>query len=94
VKAGHGCIACASHRFWDTASPFYRRLPSVPGFGADITAGEIGAVIIGAVAAGTALHATGSIIRRAIRPKEGPPPGPASPEPQAPEKGGTPGKEE
>ena len=30
VKAGHGCIACASHRFWDTKSPFYKRLPSVP----------------------------------------------------------------
>ena len=38
VKAGHGCIACASHRFWDTKSPFYKRLPSVPGFGVDVTA--------------------------------------------------------
>lgn len=95
VKAGHGCIACASHRFWDNASPFYRRLPSVPGFGADITAGEIGAVIIGAVAAGTAIHATGSIIRRAVRPKESPPPKEAAASaPQPPEKGKTPGKEE
>jgi NiFe hydrogenase small subunit HydA len=33
VKAGHGCLACASHRFWDVRSPFYERLPQVPGFG-------------------------------------------------------------
>jgi hydrogenase small subunit len=73
VKAGHGCIACASRRFWDTASPFYKRLPSVPGFGADITAGTIGGVVLGAVAAGTALHAAGSLLRRASRPKTEPP---------------------
>ena len=47
VKAGHGCIACASHRFWDTKSPFYKRLPSVPGFGVDVTADEIGWVATG-----------------------------------------------
>ncbi len=89
VKAGHGCIACASPRFWDTASPFYSRLPSVPGFGADITAGKIGTVVLGAVAAGTALHAAGSILRRAIRPKaEAPAP------PAPPAGGGTPAKED
>ena len=27
VRAGHGCIACASPRFWDHMSPFYDRLP-------------------------------------------------------------------
>ena len=42
VRAGHGCIACASPRFWDHMSPFYDRLPSVPGFGVEHTAGEIG----------------------------------------------------
>ncbi|HVJ08735.1 MAG TPA: hydrogenase small subunit [Acidisarcina sp.] len=56
VKAGHGCIACASHRFWDTRSPFYERLPSVPGFGVDVPVGKIGAAVIGTVAAATAVH--------------------------------------
>ena len=27
IGAGHGCVACASPRFWDTMSPFYDRLP-------------------------------------------------------------------
>ena len=31
VKSGHGCIACASPRFWDTKSPFYERLPHPAG---------------------------------------------------------------
>ena len=43
IRAGHGCIACASPRFWDHMSPFYDRLPNVPGFGVEVTAGEIGA---------------------------------------------------
>jgi hydrogenase small subunit len=63
VKSGHGCIACASHRFWDTMSPFYRPLPKVPGFGVDITAEEIGWSVVGGVAALTAVHAVGSVIR-------------------------------
>jgi len=67
VKAGHGCIACASYRFWDKMSPFYKRLPSVPGFGADVTAGNIGAAFLGAVAGATALHAVGSAVRRRVR---------------------------
>jgi hydrogenase small subunit len=56
VKSGHGCIACASHRFWDTRSPFYERLPHATGFGVDVPVGMIGGAIIGAVAAATAAH--------------------------------------
>ncbi len=63
VKSGHGCIACASHRFWDTMSPFYKPLPKVPGFGVDVTAEEIGWGVVGAVAALTAAHGVGSVIR-------------------------------
>lgn len=63
VKSGHGCIACASHRFWDTMSPFYKPLPKVPGFGVDITAEEIGWGVVGTVAALTAAHVVGSVIR-------------------------------
>jgi hydrogenase small subunit len=78
VKAGHGCIACASHRFWDVASPFYERLPQVPGFGADVTAGEIGTVAVAAVAAATAAHGLVSIARMKKQ-SETKPPGEAPP---------------
>ena len=67
VQAGHGCAACASHRFWDTKSPFYERLPQVPGFGVDVTAGEIGLVLTGAVAGATILHGIASAVRDRTR---------------------------
>ncbi|MDE3154625.1 MAG: hydrogenase small subunit [Acidobacteriota bacterium] len=63
VKAGHGCIACASYHFWDSKSPFYKRLPDVPGFGVDTTAEKVGWVAVGAVAGLTAAHAVGSAVR-------------------------------
>jgi len=67
VKAGHGCLACASHRFWDTKSPFYARLPQVPGFGVDVSAGEIGLVLTGAVAGATIVHGIASAVRDRAR---------------------------
>ncbi|MHB1023814.1 MAG: hydrogenase small subunit [Acidobacteriaceae bacterium] len=68
VKAGHGCIACASPRFWDTKSPFYDRLPHPPGFGVDVTVGEIGWTVVGAVAAATAAHGVGHFVRNRLHP--------------------------
>jgi hydrogenase small subunit len=67
VKAGHGCLACASHRFWDTKSPFYERLPQVPGFGVDVSAGEIGLALTGAVAGATIVHGIASAVRDRAR---------------------------
>jgi hydrogenase small subunit len=72
VKAGHNCLACASYRFWDVASPFYERLPHMPGFGADVTAGEVGLWLAGAVAAGTAVHAVAGAVRSKLRHEEPP----------------------
>lgn len=69
VKSGHGCIACASYRFWDTKSPFYKRLPSVPSFPADVDAGTIGLVLTGSMAAGVTLHGIASMARAQIRPR-------------------------
>ncbi|HZP16576.1 MAG TPA: hydrogenase small subunit [Terriglobales bacterium] len=82
VKAGHGCLGCASHRFWDTRSPFYERLPKVPGFGVDVTAGEIGLAVTGAVAGATIVHGIASAIRDRARSTSGPapPPNPRPPE--------------
>lgn len=72
IRAGHGCIACASPRFWDTMSPFYDRLPSVPGFGVEVTAGEIGLGLTGAVLAGVTAHGLIRKIKRAVKPGEAP----------------------
>ncbi len=59
VEAGHNCIACASPDFWAAMSPFYDRLPNVPGFGADTTAETVGLALIGGTAALMAVHAVG-----------------------------------
>jgi hydrogenase small subunit len=69
IRAGHGCIACASPRFWDHMSPFYERLPSVPGFGVEVTAGEIGLGMTGAVIAGVTAHGLIKMIKPAPKPE-------------------------
>lgn len=68
VGAGHGCIGCAEIAFWDTMSPFYRRLPGVPGFGVETTADQIGLGVVGGVAAVFATHGVISAVRAARRP--------------------------
>jgi hydrogenase small subunit len=65
IGAGHGCIACASPRFWERMSPFYERLPSVKMFGVDVDAQTIGLGAVGFVAVATAVHAGGVVARRA-----------------------------
>jgi len=65
IGAGHGCIACASPRFWEAMSPFYDRLPGVKMFGVDTDAQTIGLAAVGFVAVGTAIHGGGVVARRA-----------------------------
>jgi hydrogenase small subunit len=64
IRAGHGCIGCASPRFWDHMSPFYDRLPNVPGFGVEASAGTLGLGLVGAAAVGVTVHG----LLRTIRP--------------------------
>jgi hydrogenase small subunit len=60
VGCGHPCIGCAEPSFWDRMTPFYRRLPEIPGLGPHASLDKIGlgvAVGVGtAFAAHTALH--------------------------------------
>ncbi len=67
IGVGHGCVGCAQPNFWDTMTPFYRTLPSVPGFGIETTAEDVGLGVAGAVAALTAVHAVGSAVRQRRR---------------------------
>ncbi len=64
IGVGHGCVGCAQPKFWDQMTPFYRQLPSVPGFGVETTAEQVGLGVVGAVAGLTAVHAVGSAIRQ------------------------------
>jgi hydrogenase small subunit len=63
IGVGHGCVGCAAPKFWDTMTPFYSALPSVPGFGAESTADTVGKGAVAVVAGLTAVHAVGSIVR-------------------------------
>jgi len=59
IGAGHGCVGCSEPAFWDTMSPFYGRLENieVPFGGVESTADKIGMGLVGAAAAGAAVHA-------------------------------------
>ncbi|MBW6511154.1 MAG: hydrogenase small subunit [Desulfuromonadaceae bacterium] len=64
VMAGHGCIGCSEPGFWDTMSPFYRRLPQVPGFGIETTADQIGLGLAAATAVAFGAHGVASALRK------------------------------
>jgi hydrogenase small subunit len=64
VMAGHGCIGCSEPAFWDTMSPFYRRLPQVPGFGIEATADRLGLGLAVATAAAFGAHGVASAFRK------------------------------
>jgi hydrogenase small subunit len=69
IEAGHPCIGCAQPYFWDTLTPFYKRLPAIPGFGVEATADEIGLYATAAVAAGIGVHAIATAVREGTRQK-------------------------
>jgi len=63
VASGHGCVGCSEPHFWDSMTPFYKRLPNVPGFGIETTADKIGIGIAAGTAVAFAAHGVISAFR-------------------------------
>jgi hydrogenase small subunit len=64
IMAGHPCVGCSEPGFWDTMTPFYRRLPDVPGFSVETTVDKIGVGMTAVAGAAIAAHAIGSAVRK------------------------------
>ena len=64
VMAGHPCIGCSEPQFWDTMTPFYRRLPNVAGFGIEATADQVGLGLAAATALAFGAHGVMSSLRK------------------------------
>ena len=70
VSVGHGCIGCTEPNFWDTMSPFYKRLPGIKlPFGNGVVEGadEVGEKVLGVAAAAVAIHAAVGIGKHFIK---------------------------
>lgn len=63
IQSGHGCFGCSEANFWDNG-PIYQRQPNAGGFGIESTADKIGMVAMGATAAGIAIHAVATNLRK------------------------------
>jgi hydrogenase small subunit len=63
VASGHGCVGCSQPQFWDTMTPFYKRLPNVPGFGIESSADKIGLGLAAATAVAFGAHGVISAFR-------------------------------
>src|SRR5271166_1283575 len=63
IGCGHPCVGCAEPNFWDTMTPFYRRLPNVPGFNEGSNLDRIGLAATAIVGAASAAHGVGQFVR-------------------------------
>lgn len=79
IGAGHPCLGCTERFFWDTMTPFYRRLPDVAGFGVERDVDLIGAALAVGTAAGVGAHAIATGISRSRQKKVTPLPVVAGP---------------
>ncbi|HVY62897.1 MAG TPA: hydrogenase small subunit, partial [Planctomycetota bacterium] len=64
IGSGHPCIGCSEPFFWDRNTPFYNRLPKVPGLAIDANADKVGAGLVGATALGFISHGIAKAIGR------------------------------
>ena len=65
IGAGHPCIGCTEKHFYDRFTPFYDKLPNIPGFGIEVTAEKVGLGLTGLVVAGVAAHAGVTAVKAA-----------------------------
>lgn len=63
IQSGHPCLGCSEAGFWDRA-PFYKQEPEMHGFGIQATADQVGLALGAATAAGIAVHAVATNIRK------------------------------
>ena len=63
IGCGHPCIGCAEPNFWDTMTPFYRRLPEVVGFDVGGWVDPVGLGLAGLAAAGVVVHGVTQVVR-------------------------------
>lgn len=56
IGAGHPCIGCTEKHFFDRFTPFYSTLPDLKGFGIESSVEKVGWGLVGAAAAGAAVH--------------------------------------
>ncbi|HXY99994.1 MAG TPA: hydrogenase small subunit [Stellaceae bacterium] len=66
IGCGHPCIGCAEPNFWDTMTPFYRRLPNVAGFSVGEWVDPAGLGLAGVAAAAAVAHGVGMAVRRRV----------------------------
>lgn len=63
IQSGNPCIGCAEAGFWDNG-PFYTRRAEVPDTQTTINPDKVGLSAIGVAAAGIAVHATGTVVKK------------------------------
>jgi hydrogenase small subunit len=56
IGCGHPCIGCAEPDFWDKMTPFYKHLPTFPGFNVEAGLDTVGEAAVAAVGAAFAAH--------------------------------------
>ncbi len=66
IGCGHPCIGCAEPNFWDTMTPFYRRLPDVAGFSVGEWVDPVGLGLAGVTTAAVVAHGVGMAVRRRV----------------------------
>ena len=64
IGAGAPCVGCSEPGFWDTMTPFYRRLPDVAAAGLDLSADKIGLGIVGATFVGATAHGVAKVLQQ------------------------------
>jgi hydrogenase small subunit len=70
IQSGNPCIGCAEKGFWDNG-PFFVRRAKIPGTQTTINPDHIGLAATALTAAGVAVHATGTVVKKKIDDKRG-----------------------